>query len=280
MPELPEVETCRRVLRRVLQGHKIVDVDAVPDTIVFGNHPPEEIRQALLGRVVNEIGRHGKFWWIEFDSHPWLYGHLGMSGWIRELGEPTARLREHGKKPLDDDNGRPRFLKLLLTSETGARVCLTDGRRLARVWLGNDPGNQKPIQGLGPDVFENPRSSDEVHAILKKRTAPIKALLLDQKLFAGIGNYLADEVLFQSGIAPSRLGKDTSKDEVELLLSKITSVIRTAIEVGADSDKFPEDWLFHTRWGGAKGVEQYQGEPVLRETIGGRTTAWVPTRQK
>src|SRR3954465_7570465 len=139
MPELPEVETVRRIMRRVLKGHKIVDVEVVPDTIIFGSTPPEAFVEALKGRTVTEIGRKGKYWWIELDHKPWLFGHLGMAGWIRELGASTTRLREHGNAPLDDENGRPRFLKFLLTTDEGKRISFTDARRLGRVWLSEGP---------------------------------------------------------------------------------------------------------------------------------------------
>src|SRR5437016_3361423 len=136
MPELPEVETVCRLMRRALVGKKIKDVEIVPDTIVFGSTPSEAIKKALEGHKVKSIGRKGKTWWIGMDSAPVLFGHLGMTGWIRELGKATVRLREHGNAPLDDKEGRPRFLKLLITAEDGTRVSLTDQRRLARVWLG------------------------------------------------------------------------------------------------------------------------------------------------
>lgn len=280
MPELPEVETCRRVMRRVLLGNTITNAEFTDDDIVFGDTAPEALRAAVVGRKVTQIGRLGKFWWIEFEDYPWLYGHLGMAGWIREYGAPTARLREHGKMPLDDETGRPRFLKMSLEVEDGRKIVLTDGRRLARVWLGEAPKEQKPLKKLGPDVFEDPRTPEQVQAILAKRSAPIKALLLDQTLFAGVGNWLADEALYQAGIAPKRPGSTLSVDEVGRMLERLHKVIEVAIEVGVDSDKYPVDWLFNTRWGGKNGKETHEGEEIVRETVGGRTTAWVPTRQK
>ena len=110
MPELPEVETCCRVMRRVLVGKTIVEAEFVEDSIVCCKTPPEVLIGGVKGRKVTGVGRKGKFWWIEFGEFPWLYGHLGMAGWIREMGAPSARLREHGKMPFDDENGRGRCL--------------------------------------------------------------------------------------------------------------------------------------------------------------------------
>src|SRR5437762_3460984 len=126
MPELPEVETVCRVMRRALVGKKIKDVEVVKDTIISGAAPEAAIEKALKGRTVKKIGRRGKTWWIELNQPPILFGHLGMSGWIRELGKDTTRLKEHGNAPLDDENGRPRFLKLLITADDGTRVSFTD----------------------------------------------------------------------------------------------------------------------------------------------------------
>jgi len=280
MPELPEVETVRRTLERVLKGQRIVRAEVMPDEIMMFGVEPEVIQQAIEGRKVVAVGRHGKYWWLELDEKPWLYGHLGMSGWVRELGAPTIRLREHGKKPMEDEEGRPRFLKLLLEAEDGRRVAFTDGRRLGRLWLSSDPSKDKRMEKLGPDVLDELPSEKQLKAILAKRKAPIKALLLDQKLFAGVGNWIADEALYQARVSPKRLGNELSSAQVRALRKALEEVVGTAVELGADKEKFPESWLFHVRWGGAKGHEMIEGKPIVRETVGGRTTAWVPKIQK
>ena len=270
----------RRVLDRVLTGHKIVDVEIPDDPILLQRVPHTAVMQSLLGRTVTGTGRKGKFFWIELDQTPWLFGHLGMAGWIREMGEPTVRLREHGEAPLDDEEGRPRFMKLMLTADTGRRVTMTDGRRLGRLWLGESPLTDARLLKLGPDCYTDLPSAQEMFDRIKKKSAPIKAILLDQAVFCGVGNWIADEVLFHSGIAPQRLGKTLSLDEISALHDNLAWILEIAVSTGADSAKYPEDWLFHVRWGGSKGKEVIGGESMVRETVGGRTTAWVPTRQK
>lgn len=280
MPELPEVESVCRLMRRVLQGKTIVRTEVMEDDIVLSGNPPEAIEAALVGRTVTGVGRRGKFWWLTLDGDgPTVFGHLGMSGWIRETGHEGKRLHSHGKAPLVDAEGRPRFLKLAIEVEDGG-VAFTDSRRFARIWLGESPETDKQVRRLGPDAHEGLPALDELIARLAKRKAPIKAVLLDQTAFAGVGNWIADEVLYQAKIAPKRLASSLSPEEVASLRSSIERVLAHAVEVDADYTQFPEEWLFHHRWGGGKGAEVLQGQEIVRETVGGRTTAWVPERQK
>ena len=187
MPELPEVETVRRLMHRVLVGKRLANVFVAEDDIVLSGAEPQKIVSVLKGRKVAGTGRHGKYWWIEFDEYPWLYGHLGMAGWVRELGAPTIRLREHGQAPFEDEKGKTRFLKIELTTETGERVVMTDGRRLARLWLGEGPDQDKRISQLGRDCYLDLPSCEQLLASIKKRKAPLKAILLDQRTFCGVG---------------------------------------------------------------------------------------------
>lgn len=279
MPELPEVETVRRLLEGLFLGRRIESVEAEPDSIVFEAASHDEVRQAVLGREVTGLGRKGKLFWMNFKGAPSLMMHLGMSGWVMDLSaELEKRLVSHGKAPLLDDSGRPRFLKLMWESGE-RRAAFTDGRRLARIWLG-DPGSDKRVHSMGPDTLLAPPSSSDLQRILKGRTAPIKALLLDQKLFCGVGNWVADEVLFASGIAPQRQGGSLEAQELRRLEEALIDVIRTAVEAEADESRYPASWLFHVRWGGSRGEGTHQGLEIRRDQIGGRTTAWAPAVQK
>ena len=281
MPELPEVESVCRLMRRTLEGKRIARVEVMEDDIVLSGNPPEAVHAALHGRTVTGVGRRGKFWWLTLDGDgPTVFGHLGMSGWIREVGTDGKRLHSHGKAPLVDAEGRPRFMKLLVEVEGGGSVAFTDSRRFARLWLGDSPEADKQVQRLGPDAFEALPSVEALVAKLRKRKAPIKAVLLDQKAFAGVGNWIADEVLYQAGIAPKRLASSLDEDEVAALHRSLTEVLAHAVEVDADYQRFPDTWLFEHRWGGGRGAERVQGQEIVRETVGGRTTAWVPERQK
>ena len=267
-------------MERVLEGHRIETAEFVDDSIMMFGVPAAAFQSAVQGQRVTGTGRKGKYWWLNFENESFLAGHLGMSGWIRELGAPTIRLREHGNAPLEDETGRPRFLKMLLETDQGRRIAFTDGRRLGRLWLTSDPLQDPRIGKLGPDVFTELPSPSELHKTLSRRNAPLKALLLDQGLFAGIGNWIADEVLYAAKLSPKRLGSSLSSKDVRALHDAIESVIATAVSVDADKEQFPADWLFHVRWGGKSGKDEIGGQAIIREPVGGRTTAWVPTRQK
>jgi len=242
---------------------------------------PKTLESALLHRTVREVGRHGKFFWLTLDgAGPTVYGHLGMSGWIRAVGKQGTRLHGHGEAPLDDEAGRPRFLKLGLYAHDGSGIVLTDPRRLGRVWLGPSPDAERRLKRLGRDAFDDLPTVGELSALFGRRRIPIKAVLLDQGALAGIGNWIADEVLYQSRIAPKRSAASLTTTEVAALRRSIRSVLARAVKVDADHRRFPKSWLFEHRWGGTRGATQIAGQPIVREEVGGRTTAWVPTRQK
>ncbi len=281
MPELAEVETVCRVMRHVLVGKRITRVEIAADSLVFQSSR-RNLEDALAGRTVRGIGRRGKTFWIELaGAGPTVYGHLGMSGWIREVGgESGVRLQAHGDAPLDDEAGRPRFLKLLLEARGGRAIAFTDPRRLGRIWLGPDPEDERRVQRLGRDAFDDLPSAKELAALFARRKIPIKALLLDQGALAGLGNWLADEVLYHARIAPHRLASSLDAREVAALRRAIRTVVGHAVKVGADSDRYPRSWLFEHRWGGSRGSQQIDGHAIKRDEVGGRTTAWVPAVQK
>ena len=283
MPELPEVEACCRLFRRELQGKKIVVATVRADDIVMGAIPPEAFREAIEGRTLRSVGRKGKYWWLDFGEAPVVFGHLGMSGWIRPVGnsrEPWTKLHSHGKVPQTEADGTPRFLKLMLEAEDGTRLAMTDGRRLARLWLGESAESDPRVAALGRDAHEDLPTVEELQAMFSRSAAPIKALLLAQDRLTGIGNWIADEALFRAGIYPGKRAKEMSRDEFATLHKAIEGVLAHAVEVEADYTRFPDEWLFHHRWGGAKGAERIGNYEIVRETIGGRTTAWVPELQR
>lgn len=281
MPELAEVETVCRLMREVLVGKRIAHVEVVPDALVF-QASRRNIEDALANRTVRAIGRRGKTFWLELAGPgPTVYGHLGMSGWIREVGaQGGTRLQAHGDAPFDDEHGRPRFLKLLLEARGGRGIAFTDPRRLGRIWLGPEPAEEMRVLRLGRDAFDDLPSPKELAALFARRKIPIKALLLDQGALAGLGNWLADEVLYQARIAPQRLASSLDAGEISALRRAIRSVVGHAVKVGADSDRYPRTWLFEHRWGGSRGAQQINGHAIRRDEVGGRTTAWVPAVQK
>jgi formamidopyrimidine-DNA glycosylase len=265
VPELPEVEAARKTALRHLKGRRIVIARCEKDPIVLSGVSPRRIERALTGALIEDAGRFGKHLWFELDRKPWPVFHFGMTGEFHFLGPKAPS---------------PPFLRLELLLDNRRRFAFTDARRFGRLRLAHEPLNEPPLSGLGHDpLFGLPEASD-LAALIGARTAPIKAVLLDQATFAGVGNWIADEVLYQAAIRPQRRASDLSGVEVARLRTALLRIIRRAVAVGADSDRFPPGWLFHRRWGRVKGSTTVGGDAIVHDTVGGRTTAWVPSRQR
>jgi formamidopyrimidine-DNA glycosylase len=288
VPELPEVEAARRAAHRVARGRRIVAVHVAEDSIVYEGVAPARVRRALVGRRVRAVRRHGKHLWLELDRRPWPCLHFGMTGGIHATrasagGAARRAVRLVSDGAVDRPAWPPRFTKLHLRFAGGAELALADGRRLGRIRLRRDPRSEPPISTLGFDAWRALPTPARLHAMLRERKAPIKAVLLDQTFAAGIGNWIADEVLYQAGIAPKRRASTLTAAETGRLRAKIRSVIGTAVRAGSESDRFPRWWLFHRRWGHRRGgppATTVRGEAIRRETVAGRSTAWVPSAQR
>jgi len=279
MPELPEVEAARLLAQRVAVGRRIAAVWCAGDPIVFEGVTPARARRALLGRRVRGVGRHGKHLWLALDRRPWPCFHFGMAGGFHAPRSRGVRLVSSGTRN-PDAGWPPRFAKLRLTFDDGGELVMSDARRLGRIRLRADPPAEPPISELGFDALLGLPGPKPFFGLLAERSAPVKALLLDQSFAAGVGNWIADEVLYQARIAPRRRARSLSEAEARRLRAALQSVIRAAVAARADSDRFPRTWLFHRRWGRDPGAVTAGGEKIRHDTIGGRTTAWVPAVQR
>src|SRR5215813_10965311 len=278
MPELPEVERARRIATKVAQGHRIVEARCADDPIVFEGVAPARFHRALVGRRVRGVRRHGKHLWFELDRRPWPCLHFGMTGGFHTApGGPRVKLKSSRKRP--DHAWPPRFTKLHLVFDDGGELVLADARRLGRIRLRHDPAHEPPIGRLGFDALLELPPPGRFVEMVRARGAPVKALLLDQSFAAGVGNWIADEVLYQAHIDPRRRARSLSEAEARRLRSKIRSVIATSVRHLNDSDRYPRTWLFHHRWGKRAFATTALGERIRYDTIGGRTTAWAPAVQ-
>ena len=125
-------------------------------------------------------------------------------------------------------------------------------RRLGRIRLCADPLHEPPISELGFDPILCMPSRTDFEKLMTRRKCPIKALLLDQSFSAGVGNWIADEVLYHARVHPERRCNTLSDDEISALHTQVQQVCKTAVDVDADDTKFPEDWLFKHRWVGSR----------------------------
>lgn len=277
MPELAEVEYGRKVADKVAKGQKITEIRCSPDDIIFEDGA-QETEQALLNASVVSTHRHGKYIWFELNRKPWPIFHFGMTGAFRAPDiapiELDSKIREApGEWP-------PRFTKIHMVFEDGRELVMTNARRLGRIKLRDDPKHEDPINQLGFDPYSELPTLDTFAGLLTKRTLKLKGLLLDQRFAAGIGNWLADEILFHARLDPRRSTAELDDQEIQKLHEAMQYVVHTAVSVDADKNRFPSSWLFHHRWGKKSEAEVEGGHLVEHITLGGRTTAWVPSLQR
>ncbi|KAJ2865351.1 hypothetical protein GGH94_002304 [Coemansia aciculifera] len=280
MPELPEVERARRLLQARCVGKKIMKVIAADDSIVFTNERGSELETLLSGRKLLDAGRRGKQFWLTLSGGLCLLMHFGMTGEIHVQGEKQNHYRK-----IDVDVGTmwpPRFTKFEMELTGKVRVAFTDPRRLGRIrTFAGDAADCPTISKLGFDPVLDPPELSVFQEAVGKRRMPIKSLLLCQEFSAGVGNWIADEVLYQSRIHPQQLACTLNELQTTALLQQLKAICNKAVEVNAESKLFPEDWLFHYRWSKGKGRQPAMPSGLRIEfvTVGGRTSAFVPDLQ-
>ncbi|MDY7110094.1 MAG: DNA-formamidopyrimidine glycosylase family protein [Planctomycetota bacterium] len=279
MPELPEVERGRRLAENVAAGRMIAKVKCARDPIVFEGMSPARWRQVLAGRRVIAVHRRGKYIFFELDARPWPVFHFGMTGGFVTPDVAALRLASSRKKTIEA-GWPPRFVKIHLVLDDGGELVMTNKRRLGRIRLRTDPLNEPPLSGLGFDPLLDLPAPAQFVELLRRRSAIIKPLLMDQSFAAGVGNWIADEVLYQAHIDPRRRSDSLSEAEAKRIRSCLKRIVEKAVSVDADKKRFPRTWLFHRRWGKNSEAVTARGEKIRHITLGGRTTAWVPEVQR
>ena len=254
---------------------------AVVDEIVFDGAAGAAVAKQLVGRAVVGAGRKGKYFWFEFDQGPCLLMHFGMTGQGHLRGVAAPQYKVKMGETRAPEEWPPRFLKLELVFDDGKRWAYTDPRRLGRIRLVNDPPKEPPVSLLGFDPLLAMPTLPEFKQWLAGRTAPIKAVLLDQGVAAGVGNWIADEVLYQAEVHPEVSTAVLSDAELAALHAALDRIIRVAVACKTANEDNPADWLFHYRWTkGAKAAKDHHGNAISFVTVGGRTSAVVLARQK
>lgn len=297
MPELPEVESARRLVEAHAVGKTITEVYALEqgggprhglfDDIVFANSPnAETASRALVGLTIDRAHRRGKQMWWEVSGDKSVLSllcHFGMTGSISvKPPRSEAIAAKYKSTKVDSSQWPPRFTKLEIVVSDGTRLAFSDPRRLGRVYLvPGDPLTQLPLSALGPDAFTDLPPHAAFSRSLRDKSVAIKVLLLDQSFVAGIGNYIADEVLYKARIHPDSPCNALDDSAVRALHDAIAYVIGLACSVEADYERFPPDWLFHRRWEkGRSRPKTHDGLAIEFLTVGGRTSAVVPALQK
>jgi formamidopyrimidine-DNA glycosylase len=268
MPELPEVETTRRDLAPRIVGRAITGV-----WVADGPRQPQaplsvdELRAALTGRRIAGLERRGKYLILALSDGLFLVLHRRMTGNL-------VLARPH------DPPGR--FLRAAIALDDGLELRWEDQRRLGTWTLCTDPTTGLP--DLGPEPLAPDWSVEKLTAALRGRRAPVKAVLLDQRRVAGLGNIYADEALHRAGIHPARPAHSLRPDEVERLHAAVRAVLEQAIRLQGSSARH------HVGGLGQKGTMQEEwrvyglpcptcGTPVQKVRVAGRGTHFCPCCQ-
>ena len=218
LPELPEVEITRQHLEEAMLGRRLQSVRVTHTRTGRYNATTGEVESRLSGRRVDTVGRHGKFLVVGLDDGYTMVAHLGMSGRF-SVAARTDEMAPH--------------THFVATLDDGVEVRFIDPRTFGFIAVfDEDELADSGLSRLGPDAWVDPPSVPTLMKALNGRTAPIKALLLDQGPIAGLGNIYADEALHLAKIHPLTPGGDLAATEVGRLLLAIRKALSAAIESG------------------------------------------------
>src|SRR6266480_5670151 len=257
MPELPDVEGFRAVLAGQATGHRVERVD-VADAGVLRGITAGQLNDGLCGCRFAKPRRRGK-WLIARTDGPTVLMHFGMTGSLHWL---------EGGAP------RHRYDRVVFLTDAG-ELRYRDMRKLQGLTLARDPREEdRVLAGLGPDALEvTPKELDQ---LLERRRGAIKAILINQKFLAGLGNLLADEILWRARIHPRRPAGSLTARERRRLHSQIRRVLRESVQAARVPPR--PSWLT-----GVRDLRNPQcprcRTPLCRGRAGGRTTVWCPRCQ-
>jgi formamidopyrimidine-DNA glycosylase len=271
VPELPEVETARRLIADKALHRRIAGVDDA-DTFVCRPHSPGELRDALTGRTLTAACRRGKAMWCTTSGvngsalpGPDLGIHLGMGGRIVVTSTDGRTAEGGGPERRDAQPRKAEWNRFTLDFADGGSLVLFDKRRLGRIQLNPD------IDALGPDAAEV--TAAEFRGLVTKGSIAVKARLLDQSKIAGVGNLLADEVLWQAKVSPAaRTGSLRRKDA-----DRIYRALESALESATAKGGVHTGDVIAARHPG--GSCPRCGAEMIHGTVGGRSTWWCAREQ-
>ena len=221
VPELPEVETTRRAIAPALEGHRVVGAELRRDRMARRNDRPGDVTERLVGRRVGTVGRTGKFIVAEVEGDLRWVMHLGMSGRM-QLTRSDAPTDPH--------------TNFVAVTDAGVELRFVDPRTFGFVAVFTpEEWDESGMVGLGPDALDALPSAPALKARLARRTAPIKALLLDQRILAGIGNIYADEILHRAKLHPQRAAGSLTGSEVAALRRAVKPILSDGLAHGGTS---------------------------------------------
>lgn len=218
MPELPEVETIRKTLKRFVLNRTINNVDVYWGNIIKQPDDQEHFKQLLIGQTIHDIKRKGKFLLFELDDYT-LISHLRMEG----------KYSVHYK-----DEPLKKHTHVIFSFTTDEELRYNDVRKFGTMHIVKKGEEliQKPLSQLGPDPFDKEFTLDYFYKKLKSTNRSIKAVLLDQTVVAGLGNIYVDETLFKARVHPLKKANKLSKKEVQEVRKQAILTLEEAVAQG------------------------------------------------
>ncbi len=230
MPELPEVETIMRGISPFLEGARIKKIKLNRADLRWPF--PENFASRVKGAKVLNLKRRSKYILIDLSTSETLLIHLGMSGKLLVSGSKIGNYFYESSKLANHDH-------VIFELNDGTIITYNDPRRFGAMDLAktDDLNNHKFLEKLGPEPLANNFNSDYLKIQLSKKESPIKNVLLNQSVVAGLGNIYVCEALFMSGISPKKIACKISKNKCEKLVHNIRQILISAIEAGGSSLK-------------------------------------------
>jgi formamidopyrimidine-DNA glycosylase len=268
MPELAEVDHSRRqwdpgLDRRVMEIHL-----PRPEVRIFRGEDPASLRRYLVGKKLVGSEARGKQMLFQFSGGAWLGVHLGMRGELRH--ERMARGGTFLPRKHD---------YLCLRMSGGSVLAFEDKRVFGRIRFHRDQAPPVWWTSLPPSVHTDEFTLRLMADFLARRSrAPLKAVLLMQECFHGVGNWMADEILWRARLHPAIPSGALAPEEIATLHRTVRWVSRTAMRIISDDWSYPPSWLFLHRWEPGGSCPRC-GADLDRGALGGRTTAWCPACQ-
>jgi formamidopyrimidine-DNA glycosylase len=256
MPSLPELEVYRRELGPKIVGRVVTDVEPLDYRVVRAD--VDMMQRELVGRTLSAIRRYGKWLMLSTGEPPELVLHLGLTGKLKVVAE--------GDK-------LPGYARFALVIEGGDRLVMSDQRKLGKVYWRNFE-EIKAEKKLGPDQLDM-SEVEFVKSLTRRKRA--RDGLMDQKKIAGIGGKYADEILWQAKLHPNVRLQTLDDDKRRELYRLAKDITETAIELGANVERFPSNWLIpHRR---TDKICPRCGEPLAARDLGGSATVYCPVCQ-
>ena len=223
MPELPEVENVRNTLKYLVVGKEIIEINIFYPKIITGDY--DEFINAIKGQKIVDIKRTGKYLIFILESTAFL-SHLRMEGKYRYL--PGNDVDEVEK----EDISRNKHDHLGFGFSDGSHLYYNDVRKFGRLQLINRENYQKlpPLNQLGPEPWE--ANASDLYLEIHRSNLPIKSILLDQTIIAGIGNIYANEICFEMGLNPHTPGSKLSKKRIVELIEVSMDILERSIQAG------------------------------------------------